>query len=99
MCLRKVLSLMASDSAAKASAGLWSSYQMLFHAPQTISGVFLSSKTVAIAESEPENTSIVLSWARDVIFVLSSLVCFPLKTKVPWAKGRCCLRAGKGAWL
>lgn len=64
MCVRKVLSLMASDSAVKASAGLWSSYQMLFRAPQTISGIFLSSKTVAIAESEPENTYTVLSWAR-----------------------------------
>lgn len=71
MCLRKLLSPMPSDPAAKASVHLWSSYQMLLYAPQTTSGIFLSSKTVAIAESKPENTHIVLSWARDVIFVLS----------------------------
>lgn len=58
----------------------------------------MSSKTVAIAESDPENTYIVLSWARDLIFVLSSLVCLPLETNIIWANGTCCLHAEKSAW-
>lgn len=85
MCLRKLLSPVPSDPAAKTSVPLWSSYQMLPYAPQSISGIFLPSKTVAIAESEPENTHVVLSWASDVIFVLSSLVCVFAKAKAIWA--------------
>lgn len=97
MCLRKLLSLMPSAPAAKTSVRLWSLYQMLLYAPQIISGIILSSKTIATAESEPENTHIVLSWARDVIFVLSSLVWVFLKAKAIWANGTCCLWAGKSA--
>lgn len=69
MCLRKSLSPAPSDPAAKTSVRLWSLYQMLPCAPQTISGIFLSSKTVAIAESEPENAHTLCCPGQEMLFL------------------------------
>lgn len=48
ICLRKLLSLMHSDPAVKALVLLRSLYQILLYAPQTISGIFLSSKLLPL---------------------------------------------------
>lgn len=54
-------------------------------------GYFCLQKLLPLQKVSQKNTHIVLSWARDVIFVLSSLVCVFVKAKAVWANWTCCL--------